>query len=85
MDAFLSLLEPSLKNLLEPAEKALDDVYNILIKAANRSLKKTTLRFPLIFEELFDVIKNYFDQVNFRIIKQKIYGVFRKKNYAKKF
>ena len=59
MDAFLSLLEPSLKNLLEPAEKALDDVYNILVKAANRSLKKTTLRFPLIFEELFDVIKNY--------------------------
>ena len=63
IDAFYAILLPSLTELKEPAEEALERISDILKDVASQCLNQECSRFPSLFEELCEVIKDFMDQV----------------------
>jgi len=81
IDAFYAILVPALSELKEPAEEALERIADILKDVASQCLSQECRRYPILYEELYEIVKDFMDEVKcFFSLKQKlIFGyLFRK-------
>lgn len=63
IDAFYAILIPALSELQPPAEEALESISEILKEVASQCLSQECSRFPSLFEEMYEIIKDYMDEV----------------------
>lgn len=64
IDAFYAILIPALSELQEPAEEALERVSEILKEVASQCLSQECSRYPALFEEMYEIVKDYMDRVS---------------------
>lgn len=63
IDAFYAILFPSLDDLKEPAEEALERIADILKDIGSQCLSQECSRYPNLYEEMYEIVKSFMDQV----------------------